>query len=287
MPETTSTINDEAVVSQQPAHVKAGFANATLMSAVATLKGISDDAIAAAINVPVGSVSAWLSGRNVGYREDMLALLGSFLGVDLESSRLSQDRVHIFDLSKLPLTSSKERIDVSLQVVGYLLRDAKFAGIRLGSGSRITGNKSPKVRVGQNNNSRAVFIGGSCLTFKPQFDPAVHGSACQWAAADAAKSVVTVTDPVMIRRVENGDLTISEFDQLFRGPSSTTLDDVEMAARVNGLTNEEIVEWIETIGAARAQHRLRTQQLPVMARDWSAAADATNVSQLPLAANNG
>lgn len=287
MPETTPATSNEAVESHQPAHVKAGFANATLMSAVATLKGISDDAIAAAINVPVGSVSAWLSGRNVGYREDMLALLGTFLGVDLETGRLSDDRVHIFDLSKLPLTSSKDRIDVCLQVVGYMLRDAKFAGIRLGSVTRLTGSKTPKVRVGQNHNSRAVFIGGSCLTFKPQFDPLAHGSSCQWAAGDAAKSVVSVIDPVMIRRVENGDLTISEFDQLFRGPGSTTMADVEMAARVNGLTNEEIVEWIETIGAARAQQRLRTQQLPVMARDWSAATDTTNVSQLPLAANNG
>lgn len=288
MSDQTSITASEATTEVQQADGKAVFASATLMSAVATLKGISDEAIAAAINVPVGSVSAWLSGRNVGYREDMLALLGAFLGVNLQTARLSSDRVHIFDMSKLPLTASRDRIEICFMAIGHLMRGAKFASIRMGSKA---GGAKSKVRVGQNHDSRAVFIAGKCLTFKAQFDPAEHGSDCQWAAGDATNSTVSISDPVMIRRVQTGDLTIGEFDQLFRAPSSTTLADVEMAARVNGLTHEEIINWIETVGAARAQQRLRTQQPAVYARDWGVASDQRgdggNVSQLPLAANIG
>lgn len=260
---TTMTTNDtDLAATAATAPVDAGNGTLeTLLCAVARLKGIGDDAIANAINVPLSSVSAYFSGRNVGFREDVRQQLAAFLGVDLVTSRLSDDRVHIFDLSRLPVLMGRDHFDSLMGAMGILLREARAAIVEISGRGGIRSVSGQRVRVVQNKHSRAVFLSGRCAGFRAEFDP-VRLTQCQWAGADKSKSVIKVSDHILAGRILCGDLTISEFDQIFRGPGATSWADVEMAARVNGVICEEIVEWIETVGSARALQRLRTQETP-------------------------
>lgn len=251
-----------------------------LLCAVARLKGIGDDAISNAINVPLSSVAAFFSGRNVGFREDVRQQLAAFLGVDLSTNRLSDDRVHIFDLSRLPVMMGRERFATHMDTMGILLREARAAIVEIAGRGGLSSVGGQRVRVVQNKHSRAVFLSGRCAGFRAEFDPARHPQ-CQWAGSDKGKSVIKVSDPVLAGRILCGDLTISEFDQIFRGPGATSWADVEMAARVNGVICEEIVEWIETVGSARAIQRLRTQETPAERWGRETAEVAEPSSQAP------
>lgn len=231
-----------------------------LLCAVARLKGFSDETISSALNVPKGTLGAFFAARNVGYRDDIRAALAKYLGINLSTGRLVGDQVHVFLLGKLPSTTSRKDFLLYMQSMGFLLRGGKAARLSFPAlpAHRRVGPAMSGVHIVQNAESRALFIGGSTLTFRARFDAsAIEG--CDWAAGTEAKSEVPVAQRLLAIRVLSGDLTPIEFDEIFRGAEATTWADVEMSARVNSVTKDEIVQWIETVGARKAIERERAQ----------------------------
>lgn len=255
----TAKTNDSSAAAVHPVLVLEDVSE-TLLCAVAKLKGISDEAISSAISVPKGTVQAYFRGRNVGYREEIRNTLAKFLGVDLMTGRLTSDQVHVFMLHKLPASTSSKVFHDYMQAIGFMLRNSKVAQLTfpcLGLGRRAR-MSFRGIHVVQNRESRAVFLGGQCLTFRARFDSRdVEG--CQWAGGTQKASSTPVEQRILAERIAAGDMTAIEFDEIFRGAEATTWVDVEMTARVNGVNKDEIVEWIETVGARRAIDRSRAE----------------------------
>lgn len=260
----------------------------TLLCAVARLKGITDEAISSAINVPKGTISGYFGGRNVGIREEMRDALAGFLGIDMTVGRLTADRVHVFALDRVPTFSSRSQFQLYMQSLGFLLRGSKAASLHFTS-MAITARLASRLRgvhAVQNSHSRAIFLGGYCAGFRAKFN-ADDIEGCTWAGGSRSKSRVKVMDATLAKRIANGDMTVIEFDEIFRGAEATSWLDVEMSARVNLVTKDEIVEWIETIGARRAME----QQLAAVAQETAAerwlskASEPTVMARLARVAN--
>lgn len=247
-------------------------ATGALLCAVAKLKGISDEAISIAINVPQGTTQAYFEGRNVGYRDDIRQALAKYLGVDLATHRLSSQQVHVFMLNKISLKTTRKQFNIYMHAVGRLLRVSKSATLEfpcLGLAERFS-LRVRGVHVVQSKNTRAIFLGGQCLTFRARFSPAFVES-CIWAGGTKENSIFSVAQLTLGQRIVKNDITTAEFDEIFRGSKATTWRDVDMSARVNGVTKDEVVEWIETIGARRALEATKSCAitLDVTAERWN------------------
>lgn len=291
MSPTDSAEGMVAASDQQPVHpaLDAPNVSETLLSSVAHLKGFTDEAISSAINAPKGTIGAYFAGRKVGYREDMRTTLAAVLGVDLAAGRLKSDCVHVFRLDKLPFFTSRKRFDLYLQSIGYLLRGSRAAKLTFSSldfGPRLA-NGVRGIYVAQNKQTRAILVGGWCAGFHATLATSkIEG--IKWANKGArTNSVVDVCDPMLATRICNGDITVTEFDEIFRGAEATTWSDVEMSARVNLVSRDEIVNWIETVGNRRAMERLIAAKTQETAADrWvrESDTDTSAMTQLRMAA---
>lgn len=226
---------------------------AKILNSVALLKGLTNSEIANAVNVPKNTIDAYLAGRKVGFREDIRKNIAGFLGVDLATCRLSSDRVHIFALNKLPFATKKECFDKHMRHISYLLRDSKAAKLEFPHLSRMERNAARLrgAHVMQNASSRAIFIGGWCLGFHATLDMESFKD-CKWASGKVGTSLVQVLERSLSLRIADGDVTAMEFDEIFRGADAISWADIEMSARINQVSRDEIHEWIETIGQRRA-----------------------------------
>lgn len=224
-----------------------------ILSSVAILKGVTTGAISEAVNVPKNTIDAYFAGRKVGFREDIRKNIAGYLGVDLMTCRLSSDRVHIFALNKLPFGISKEMFDKHMRHVSFLLRDGKAAKLEMPLLGRMerNGARMRGAHVMQNSHSRAIFLGGWCIGFRAVLDLESF-KGCKWASGKMDTSVVKVAERTLSLRIADGDVTPMEFDEIFRSPDAASWADIEMSARVNQVSRQEILEWIETVGQRRA-----------------------------------
>lgn len=231
-----------------------------ILSSVALLKGMPNGAIANAVNVPKNTIDAYFSGRKIGFREDIRKNIAGYLGIDVSSCRLTSDRVHIFALNKLPFATSKESFDKHMRHISFLLRDGKAAKLDLPLLSRMerSAARMRGVHVMQNSSSRAIFLGGWCMGFHATLDLESFKD-CKWASGKINTSVVKVLERTLSLRIADADVTPMEFDEIFRGAEATNWADIEMAARINQVSRDEILEWIETVGQRRSMEDALTQ----------------------------
>lgn len=271
--------NPDTVETQAHPALDAVDFGAKILQSVALLKGLTNSEIANAVNVPKNTIDAYLAGRKVGFREDIRKNIAGFLGIDLATCRLSSDRVHIFALNKLPFATKKECFDKHMRHISFLLRDGKAAKLEFPHLSRMERNAARLrgAHVMQNASSRAIFIGGWCLGFHATLDLESFKD-CKWASGKVSTSLVQVVERSLSLRIADGDVTALEFDEIFRGPDAISWADIEMSARINQVSREEIHEWIETIGQRRAMEATFSQArnlAAVTSKASSTSAEAT------------
>lgn len=210
-------------------------------SSLVRLKRLDVRASAAAIGMPYENVRQAIAGESQAMRNSDWERLMEIAGFDLETGRLNRNFPHFIHVDE-------ERIS-DLKCVSSLMADAKAARIQCGE-RRLLGmfSKSPSITVIQNDHVRIVCLEHtktSSMSYIPD---------CQWARKSEEDSVVKTT--LSADRFIKGDLTSTEFDDLFSRGARVTLERIEILARANHVTFEEIAEFIQQRGDQKEQDRL-------------------------------
>lgn len=214
------------------------------LAAVARLKGITTGTLAAATKLPIESVSAYLSS-NLGLPRHHVEKIATVLGVSLKTRSLSREVVHIFFTDKATNGAS------DFESIANLINPSKAAIVRSNQNNlskRMFGNTFIMV---QNDDQRILFVDKvKYLGLAGPFDVAQHLAGCRWVKGSPESSVKILRSASLTQRMESLDLIPSEYDEVFEG-EKITWREVENSARANGVSKQEVLNWVETIGRHR------------------------------------
>lgn len=224
--------------------------SAAAMAAVAFFKGIPVKAIAAAACAPASAVSQYLDGTTPKIKMQLKSAIAEFLGIDLMTGRLKRGVVHFFHLGYMGRWSSEAEFRAKLGAMGALLRESKAARLHFPTVGLLRRGDYKDIHVVQNDNIRAVFVGGSPVRYRARFrlDSIPR---CRWVLNTEEESVVEVSQSPIAKRIKAADLTTLEFDEIFLEDKALTWEDVDASARVNLVSKGQIIDWVETVGANR------------------------------------
>lgn len=220
------------------------------MLAVSEAKDISVQALATLVSVPIGNLEKFFNGNNEAIMEHSKSKISEFLGFN-KQGKLSSEFVHFMRLEKL--TGSKEMRFKKMRAIGSSLNASKAALVKLPFSIK----DARSFFVVQNSEVRILFSGGIDLHFKLRSTDWQEGPAfiedCKWAASTLSKSFVKITREDNTQRIRSMDITPIEFDNLFSEGKAATWADADVIARKAGVSAEEVIHWIETVGKNRTQ----------------------------------
>lgn len=205
------------------------------------LKRLDGRAVAAAIGMPYENVRQAIEGEAQAMRKSDWERLMEISGFDLETGRLNRNFPHFIHVDDSRIAD--------LRCISGLMADAKAARIQCNE-RRLLGmfSKGPSLTVIQNDHVRIVCIEHTKMSSMS------HIPDCQWARKSEEDSIVKTALPA--DRFIKGDLTSTEFDDLFSRGDRMTLDRIEILARANHVTFEEIAEFIQQRGDQKERDRL-------------------------------
>lgn len=220
-------------------YVRDGAPTGLLLEAVARLKGLPVAALAKAAGLPEQLVVSLLKDKGRGTAKIVaVKRVADVLGIDLTSMRLAAGRVHVFNLGNLPGFMKGAAAARILRGVGLLARGARVAGVRR-QGDLLGALRKPSMFLAQTAHLRALFVS------ERRFDIGFIDSGA-WVCGDRRASVLRVPPGELFDNLARHDLTEFEFDDLFRGMNAYTWDDVRIASRVNGVSKDDIMSFIES-----------------------------------------
>ncbi|WP_157896821.1 hypothetical protein [Acidovorax carolinensis] len=223
-------------------YLRDGCPTGLLLSSVALLKGQSIDSIAKASGFPARIVDSIFKDRLApALKRSAIKRIAGALGIDLVNMRFAAGQVHAFDLRRIPvMASSKRRMQIK-QAVGILARGARIARVQMG-GTLVSALSREHVYVAQTEVYRAIFVGRPGA-FSPEMIPSA-----QWVCGTKKASVVRVSNNELVWGLHTSDITESEFDELFLGAEALIWDDIRTASRANGVSKQEIINFIQSRG---------------------------------------
>lgn len=232
--------------------------SALSMFAISESKGITIQSLAIFASIPLGNLEKFFNGNKDAVSEDSKWKIAEILGFN-KKGFLCSDSVHFICLDRL--TGSKEIRFKKMKSIGSLIAPARAAIVKLPISSLI---KQPVTSIDlrtffvvQNSDVRVLFSGSLDLHFKLRSADWQDGPAfidqCAWAGGSFQKSVVRIMTPGNIRRIRSMDMTPIEFDNLFSEGKAATWEDADVIARKAGISAEEVIHWIETVGRNRTQ----------------------------------
>jgi hypothetical protein len=217
-------------------YVREGRPTGLLLSSVAILKGLSVTAVAQASGIPERLVQALFSEQGVNsVKRGAIKKVAGVLGIDLSTMRFAAGQVHVFKLGNISFFTGLTRGKRIMRAAGLLARGARVAELRTGTRPALR-----RIFVAQNEHFRALFVSG-----RLSFDLAAIPSA-QWVRGQHQQSVVSVRNTELVKHLQADDLTEGEFDELFLGPNAVTWEDIRVASRVNGVSKQELLAFIQS-----------------------------------------
>jgi len=209
---------------------------------ISMLKRIDTAALAAMLGMPTDNVRKALSGVEEALRAPEWDRVIEIMGIDPETARLNRSMPHFIHVTPATLDAFKalESVFLNMRAARMSFKEGLIARLR---------NKQPRVAVMQNDHLRIVLIEHEGV----RAINAING--VDWARGSEQASLVK---SVFSRdRFIAGDLTAIEFDTLFAGDRRIDWNYVELVARANRVSMEDIVSYIQSVGEQKS-HEAQT-----------------------------
>lgn len=209
---------------------------------ISRLKRIDTAALAAMLGMPTDNVRKALSGVEEALRAPEWDRVIEIMGIDPETARLNRSMPHFIHVTPATLDAFKalESVFLNMRAARMSFNEGLMARLR---------NKQPHVAVMQNDHLRIVLIEHEGVRAMN----AING--VDWARGSEQASLVK---SVFSRdRFIAGDLTAIEFDTLFAGDRRIDWSYVELVARANRVSMEDIVNYIQSVGEQKS-HEAQT-----------------------------
>lgn len=203
-----------------------------LISAMIVLKRLDAYMLSVTTGIPMSNITAYIGGNERALTPSTLHQLQSFVGLT-EPGMLTPDRVHVLQCQ------SRDDFTI-LADVNHLFAKSLFARIEAPS-RRIELRRQYAHAFGNSADSQAVR--GLILTQGVELEPANLHPSCQWAGKNGKPASVNAGD--LWSRLLAADFSITEFDELFSN-RRLSWQEIDMMARIHGVTRREIAEWIES-----------------------------------------
>lgn len=234
--ETQVKRNDFSTVMSSPEQLRQRCMDHAVL--VFRLKRIGIGALSAMLGMPSENVKQALGGMHEALRAPEWDRLIEIMGVDPETSRLSRTMPHFLHVTKDNLLAFKalEEAFVNMRAARMDFNDRWIDRLR---------NKLPKIAVMQNDHLRVVVVEHDGV----QAIDALSG--VEWARGTEKAS--QLKSSFERDRFIAGDMTSIEFDMLFAGDRRINWDYVEIVARANRVSMEDIVGYIKSVGDKKAE----------------------------------
>lgn len=205
---------------------------------ISKLKRIDTAALATMLGMPTDNVRKALSGMEEALRAPEWDRVIEIMGIDPQTARLNRSMPHFIHVTPASLQAFQalENMFLNMRAARMQFDDGLMKRLR---------NKAPHVAVMQNDHLRVVLIEHEGVRALE----AING--IEWARGSEKASQVKA---VFSRdRFVAGDLTAIEFDTLFAGDRRINWDYVELVARANRVSMEDIVGYIQSVGEEKSQ----------------------------------
>lgn len=202
------------------------------------LKRIDTAALATMLGMPTDNVRKALTGVEEALRAPEWDRLIEIMGIDPQTARMSRAMPHFIHVTPATRQSFQalEGAFINMRAARMQFDDTLVDRIR---------NKAPRIAVMQNDHLRIVVIeheGVRALDSINQFE---------WArGSEKASQVKSVFKR---ERFVAGDLTAIEFDTIFAGDRRIDWQYVELVARANRVSMEDIVGYIQSVGEEKSK----------------------------------
>lgn len=228
--------NDFSAIQSSPEQLRQRCMDHAVL--VFRLKQISIGALSAMLGMPSENVRQALGGMYEALRAPEWDRLIEIMGIDPETSRLNRKMPHFLHVTKANLLAFKALEDafVTMRAARMDFDERWIDRIR---------NKAPKVAVMQNDHLRVVVIEHQGV----QAIDAING--VEWARGTEKAS--RLKSSLERERFIAGDMTAIEFDLLFAGDRRIDWDYIELVARANRVSMEDIVTYIKSVGDKKAE----------------------------------
>lgn len=204
---------------------------------ISKLKRIDTAALATMLGMPTDNVRKALSGMEEALRAPEWDRVIEIMGIDPQTARLNRSMPHFIHVTPASLQAFQalESIFLNMRAARMQFDDGLIKRLR---------NNAPRVVVMQNDHLRVVLIEHEGVRALES----VNG--IEWARGSEKASQVKA---VFSRdRFVAGDLTAIEFDTLFAGDRRIDWDYVELVARANRVSMEDIVGYIQSVGEQKS-----------------------------------
>ena len=238
-------------------YIRDGRPSGLLLSSLALMKGLDVADVARTSGLTPQVVAAAFAQESMAnLQASTIKRIANVLGLNLQSLRLADWQVHVFDLSRLSSVKGATARHKAMRAVGLVMRGALVArlGVAGASWEKVFGGK--QFYAAQADGVRAVFVASRGIRGSGPFSISSLPNA-GWVCRTEAASLVPVRAEELTKNMRAHDLTALEFDQIFSGPEAFSWADIHVAARANGVTRAEIMEFIRERGAAINQQKGR------------------------------
>ncbi|MCZ8257604.1 MAG: hypothetical protein O9327_18310 [Polaromonas sp.] len=242
-------------------YLKYGRPTGLLLRSVAILKGLSSASIAAGCGIsPTMAATVLDDHSSWELKRGSIRRVAAVLGIDLKTMSLAAGQVHFFHLANARAAKGED-FRTLMRAIGLLARDGTFAELAVGDGLDALRWKG-RVHAAGSKVYRALFLGRG-------FD-IEHIPSGQWVRRTREESLVRVRNPSLEKSLFRFDLTESEFDELFQGEKAATWDTIISAARLNGVSKADVLQFIaaksaelESSDVAQARAALSNERGPL------------------------
>ncbi|HEY6436184.1 MAG TPA: hypothetical protein VIY47_06315, partial [Ignavibacteriaceae bacterium] len=195
--------------------------------------------------ISLENLKAWLGGSANTLAAHSYVELFKFLGVSKEG--LLPDRVHLWTVDAGWSGKLNQKNLSILEWAGNLVSECKMVEVINGSENNksIFQKKRVFMILGEKVKIRVMIHVTSQWNEPPAIDPIVLPGV-QW-EGDDGKGMVLKADGMYWKSINEGSLTISEFDDVFTGDfQKCSWNNLRLVAREHGVTPAMIANWIIT-----------------------------------------
>lgn len=238
-------------------YIRDGRPSGLLLSSLALMKGLTVADVARTSGLTSQVVAAAFAQESMAnLQAATIKRIAGVLGLNLQNLRLADWQVHVFDLARLSALKGSTARHQAMRAIGLVMRGALVArlGVAGASWEKVFGGK--QFYAAQAEGVRAVFVSSHGIRGSAPFSLSSLPNA-SWVCKNEAASLVPVRAEDLTKNMRAHDITAQEFDQIFSGPEAFSWADIHVAARANGVTRTEIMEFIRERGAANALQKGR------------------------------
>lgn len=214
-----------------------------MVASIISFKKIDVRTLSLISGCPEANVLAYLSGSARALNKKARQLVLGAAGIDFASGGLRSDVIHVFRLDGLsPTRGALDRVDANN--ILRLIHGSVVAKVSLQKNGYVekAAWSNTSVFALQSESIRAIIVANEYVgaRFKPE-----STSGCKWVCGTKLES--SVKSSMSMKQVIDGDITASEFDDIFSENSGLTWSDVALAARIGGLTKSDVMGLIEGV----------------------------------------